>query len=399
MEKILMANPYTYKQAAQDGYNNLVIQYKKSDIFAGNIWFGGNTLHTCLDFLIWSGQEDIPQNGKTFLESALDVFNDLKDPTDWWRDDYGWWGIAFMLALNARLKLGYDDSLVAKVQTALQSVCWTRFNANWRDTTYNHSVPIPGATSDNAVAAAPNILGGVFNDAPDSTNPPMSGRNSVTNELFWKLAQRMAGYFPTDPNYKVRVANATKWFQQWLSLPLGKGILNSQNLVLERPTGNKKAHDAGYDWYWSGDQGLMIEALPTNDPNRNNIVQSVIKNMVANGILHENVAGLLPGQVLHGFLADYATGKGIFMRNLVRFIAGNKPPQLVTFIKTNASAIWGNRDQSTNQFTFNWDRAAGYEPDPLRVNGKSDALCDLIMQASGQDALNAAMWIAPNDPI
>jgi hypothetical protein len=87
------------------------------------------------------------------------------------------------------------------------------------------------------------------------------------------------------------------------------------------------------------------------------------------------------------------------MRNLVRFIAGNKPPQLVTFIKTNASAIWANRNRSTNQFTFNWDRAAGYEPDPLRVNGKSDALCDLIMQASGQDALNAAMWIAPNDPI
>ena len=41
----------------------------------------------------------------------------------------------------------------------------------------------------------------------------------------------------------------------------------------------------------------------------------------------------------------------------------------------------------------------GHEPTVLSVDGKSSALSYLIMQAAGQDALNAALAIAPDKQI
>ena len=124
------------------------------------------------------------------------------------------------------------------------------------------------------------------------------------------------------------------------------------------------------------------------------IAKSTISNMTdGQGVLHEN----LGFQTLLGqFLADYATGKGIFMRNLseLNAAAGN---QFDTFIKLNAASIWCNRVKGTCQFKFNWDSAPGYEPDIL--TGKSQDLCNLIMQAAAQDALNAAVRISPNGQI
>ena len=60
---------------------------------------------------------------------------------------------------------------------------------------------------------------------------------------------------------------------------------------------------------------------------------------------------------LDQFLGDYATGKGIF--------------------------------------TFNWDRMKGYEP--IDLTSKRSRLDQIVTQAAGRDALNAALLVVPPD--
>ena len=104
---------------------------------------------------------------------------------------------------------------------------------------------------------------------------------------------------------------------------------------------------------------------------------------------------------LQVFEPDYANGKGIFIRGLIHVSVAEPGNPFAALIKQNASAVWCNRpDKDTNQFAYNWNGVAGYEPTKLESQGNaSQALCNLVMQAAGQDALNAAMWIAPNEQI
>lgn len=106
-------------------------------------------------------------------------------------------------------------------------------------------------------------------------------------------------------------------------------------------------------------------------------------------ILHEKWYGL-EEDPFSDFKADYAAGKGVFMRSLASYVAGltNSPNKedLVQFIDKNANAVWNNRG-SDNQFTLNWNLKAddqnppaGQEPGSLP--GPVTDLNDLIMQTS-----------------
>jgi hypothetical protein len=380
----------TYATAAAQGFDLLADQYKTSDIFAGNFWFGGNAFHTCLDYMLRAKTTDT----KSVLTTAWRIYEAAQSNKGWWRDDYGWWGNAFLLALNNRGRLGYGDpvynSLFNSMTSATQN-CWDLMTKNWSQTAF-------GGPKDNAHGSA-SIIGGVFNVAETLDEPPMQGRNCVTNEGYWLLSLGLAQRMPEKPQYSQAAKSMQAWFQRWLALPAQQpGVLNDKGLVLERPTGN--ATDS--TWYWSGDQGLFASALYRSGANRSKAIEIARRarsNMTdGQGIIHENLEFEQHGQ-LQGFVADYATGKGIFMRGLVDLGTAASNP-FAGFIKQNASAVWANRlDTKTNQFGFNWDRAAGYEPVRLSVSGKTQGLCDLIMQAAGQDALNAAMAISPSDPI
>lgn len=384
----------TYRSAAQAGFDVLTTQYKTPHVFDGNFWFGGTTLHTCLNFLVAANETDV---NAQILPAAHAVYRDLSNNPGWWKDDYGWWGIAFTFAVEHRRALGYSgdahDAMFHDLLAAAES-CWAQTASNWRDTTYNRRVR--HGRSDNADGTA-NILGGTFNNSPDSTNPPLSGRNAVTNEGFWILSQRLASLSPGNPDYAKMAAAARKWFGQWLAFPRNHpgrtGILNQAGLVLERPTGN--ATDPA--WFWSGDQGLFIQALSPSDPIAHSIAAAVISNMTdASGVLHENLQ-FLNFTDLQTFAGDYGTGKGIFMRNFLPLVLAN-PAKYAAFVKANASAVWCNRSHN-NQLTYNWNPAGGGEPTILRVDGKSDQLCDLIMQGAGLEALTAAVYIAAGEKI
>jgi hypothetical protein len=113
----------TYATAAAKGFLQLVSLYKTSDLFKDNFWFAGNAFHTCLDYMIYAKVNDAngkgvignDVNGNRVVQKALDIYNSLlppppAPPPGWWRDDYGWWGNAFVLAYNNRAPLGYGDS-------------------------------------------------------------------------------------------------------------------------------------------------------------------------------------------------------------------------------------------------------------------------------------------------
>jgi hypothetical protein len=103
----------TYATAADKGFQYLVSLYQTPDMFKDNFWFGGNAFHTCLDYMIYAKVNDT--NG--VVQTAHDIYIKLvtpplppAPPPGWWRDDYGWWGNAFVLAYNNRAPLGYGDS-------------------------------------------------------------------------------------------------------------------------------------------------------------------------------------------------------------------------------------------------------------------------------------------------
>lgn len=385
----------TYKTAAASGFSYLTTLFTAKDCFENNFWFGGNAFHTCLDYLIYAKVLDNP--GPGIVPAAYGIYKAAQTNPGWWRDDYAWWGIAFVLALDNRQTLGYGtvqyDPLFNAIATAAGD-CWNYLQKNWRNTAY-------GSVSQDNAACPANITGGTYNQSPeDNDNPPMQGRNSVTNEGYWLLSLGLARLNPTVPWFASAANDEAAWFQKFLAFPpnrgCGTGILNANGLVLERPGGNQTASA----WYWTGDQGLFSRAMFVSTVNRPlalTIVNATIQRLSDDkGILHENL-GFMEYDNLRQFLADYATGKGIFMRGASIVNSGPAGGPFNDFIKRNATAVWCHKQGS--QFTFNWNGASCREPTLLVVPGKSTALCNLIMQAAGQDALNAAMLIAPNEQI
>jgi hypothetical protein len=404
--------PETYTTAAAKGFARLVGLYETyntpyhsptngetSLLFDGNFWFGGNALHTMLDYLIDRRLEDKP-----ILDMGLAVYKKYSSEfggSQWWRDDYAWWGNAFLQVLNHRDALGYGNPSYSQLMNQLvvhTHWCWKELTGSWYSGAYGER--------DNAASGA-DVTGGVFNIPYDDEttppgNPPMKGRNSVTNEGYWLLSQGLAKFprNPGDPDFSGKAADMQKWFGKWLSDKYRPGLRDPRGLVPERPMGNA----ANTEWCWTGDQGLLFRALTNagEDDTAREIAHAAFKNLSApdqkgRDILHEHL-----GASFSGFEVDYATGKGIFVRNLVD--AGVKPSNCpyAQDIKQNAAAVWRNRlDTTTNQFSYNWAGATSPEPLQLieRLTGKIQPLCNLVMQASGLDALNAAMLIAPSEEI
>jgi hypothetical protein len=396
LEEVAMASD-TFGSAAKTGFDLLWSRFNKTT-FDGNFWFAGNTFHTCLDYLINSGVGDTDGNVVT---AGHQLYLDLYKASDWWRDDYAWWGDAFVVAIGNRSALKLTDpqyNAVFDAMSAAAAYCWQRMNNVWRDEPY-------GGPRDHAAGSA-NIRGGVFNqpykDCEDQVAKIMQGRNSVTNEGYWLLSLGMQRLFPS-PAYEQAAAAMGNWVQQWFARtpvcgkPTGlAGLLDDECHVLERPMGQISIPS----WYWSGDQGLMSRALIEAGVQKDRalqIVNAAIKTMSDDQcVLHENLAFTNAG--LSGYLGDYATGKGIFMRSLR---AVNTGKTFDKYIVNNARAVWCNRHQDDNypnQFTFNWDRKKGYEP--IDLTSKGNPLDLAITQAAGLDALNAALLVvSPDTPV
>lgn len=377
----------SFKEAAGESFKILASNYKtvkKDGHFGGNFWFAGNSLHTCLDYMIHAPAPD----SAYVVRAAHDYYEASSTNRDWWRDDFGWWGRALLLAVRYQDQLGYDalhnpwySDLVPWV-----GKCLTTLRDGWQDSAY-------GPADHAAGTPAKPIKGGVSNVPPSiGYSSDMFGRNSVTNEGYWLLSDNLANWKDFRNRWSAdaatEAARIKAWFNQWLP-PNGAGLIDGRGLVLERPLGNTNAAA----WCWTGDQGLLAAALCASGDKdtASKIASATMKHMTVNGILEED----LPKEV-STFEVDYATGKGICLRGLVELCLLTKDQQLTKFIKDNARAVWGGWDKK--QFSYSWTGGPRVLKSPSEKD-KPQALCDLVVLTAGQDALNAAMRLAPGEKI
>jgi hypothetical protein len=70
----------TYKEAAANGYALLAQRYKADvSTFEGNIWFAGNTLHACLNYLLAANETTDSQG---ILPAGCKIYASLVHSSD-----------------------------------------------------------------------------------------------------------------------------------------------------------------------------------------------------------------------------------------------------------------------------------------------------------------------------
>jgi hypothetical protein len=401
-----VATMTTFADATSLASERLATQYQdpSTPIDGGSYWFLGDALHAYLRSLLATGATDEKHR---LLQYAYDnvylkVSHDPQDPGVW-RDDYGWWGCAFCVALRNRQALCYGnsdyDALFGELLEEAKR-CWCRINRNWRDITYSAKI-------DHAKADA-DIQGGAANQIENPPEPmSLAGRNTVTNAGFWLLSLELETLSQDPPNGG-RADRSTQWFDAWISRGTGSpGLFGSAGLVLERPTGNR----AYPTWCWTGDQGVvMVDLLRASEragstPSTNSLAAKIAAAVIAHMTVKVGDARILTEDLRfrdHGFddfTVDYSTGKGICMRHLgdaCRILGpGWRDAVCGQFIRDNASAVWDTRDTANGgQIRFNWS-----PPPPDRPIIGHDTLQPLVFQASGLDALSVAASFWPHEPI
>lgn len=369
---------YTYRQAADEGFNRLHALWDKNPFTGGTFWFAGNTLQVVVDYLAMTGQRD----SHSFLCDSLAIFDSIvpdKDPKNWpknsfsgfWLDDYGWWGVALTKAYACREALGLSVGLQARVRQ-LAINCWTGMHLGWQDTPAG-----PGL----------EIIGGI----PNTTNNgvELAGKNCVTNELYWLLSLNLSRALD-DPSYLDPSTDSAKWF---LAAKNESRLLSKTGMVYERFDGLPFFDSS---WTWLGDQGLFLHcclAAASAPLKASDIAAAVRANCVdpKTGVLFEDLCKDPQ------YYLSYATGKGIFMRNLMllneSFVWHEVYDEL---IKSNATAVWNNRLPDGN-FRFYWGKEKP-EPDP-KSWGFDETAVKIVLQANGLSALTASLDRYSNEQI
>jgi hypothetical protein len=361
----------TYREAAECAYQRVLeLIGPDSSVFVGppnGYWHQANTLDTCLQYLVRSRQPDsqnLTANAikKVFYprmkEKEKETDPDPLPPVKWgcwsrhfggpWSDDYGWWGCALYRAYQNRAMLKYNDQFASDIITLAKN-CFNALTVAWDDS-----------------EAAPNsgIKGGAWNH--EELSQALTGRNCVTNEVFWLLSQQLFN-LEGGADYK-KQSKRSKAFFLAADGEHDQLLFNDKGLVLERFKGMINESPG---WYWAGDQGLFIAVCLGSKA-----IDGVDLSNKANTIAKNVTASMLDSQkVFHDMLSpnpdfndDYATGKGVFMRSWSMwgdetYRRMNRPDNFKELILKNANAVWNNRPHPNDttptkkkyQFGFNWN--------------------------------------------
>jgi Glycosyl hydrolase family 76 len=256
-------------------------------------WHAGNTLDTYVTYLAQAGKRD----DQGIVAESLPIFQTPPDPPDppkkpqdiWWRDDYGWWGIAFLNAADNASTLGIEnirDDCVTAAEAG-----WMVMMADWEDPTHYHQ--------------------GVRND-PSGQN---TETNTITNVLFFMLSLRL--YLRDSKKYSHALLAAEGIFD-WFYPDKDKGpkrLFNNDGLVRYLPgSGDERAWSADQGWFWRAYIDLFSV---TNAERKDRIVNltgllqpAIISKIFQNGVVREQIDGILH----KNFDVDFATGPGVFLR-------------------------------------------------------------------------------------
>jgi hypothetical protein len=347
-----------------------------------DFWKRGNTIDACLNFVIalkekWPLDKEvlsIQHSVRNMLEKNLAFFYSY-DPRNLWADDFGWWGI---MALNAyRFLKDIGEKELADAYLKLSTdLCW-EYKKN---TAYDHSdiaKPVPHGCRNG-----------------DANGQSLGVKNTVTNVLLFLLSIRIYRLtsdegIKDNEKYLDMAWSQWRWFEHWFSLTeyeYLKMITPTSGLVQERPMAFfegsgyvDKTHPTWCEsWVWSGDQGMLLQALTDMIAVKDNLAlwhsnkrlepELDLKNfehrlrdliqIIGRGIktaLVGSTDGIIREAPFycsfgpeHG--RDYVAGRGILMRYL-----GNKDVMKlldVDFnenIKSTLEALWKTRDSENNQ--------------------------------------------------
>jgi hypothetical protein len=328
-------------------------------------WHAANTLDAYITYLVAAKQ----RVADDVWSDALRIFNNFAGTPQspkWWRDDYGWWGIAFLNAAPNAEALGIDASIC--IENADR--CWQIMNYDW---------------VHNRNADAPDKPLGVRNN-PSKQTPGVA--NTITNVLFLMLGIRR--YETSDPKNRDKDSLATAgavfdWF--YPSEADKSRLLNDDGLVRETPgVSDNRAWSADQGWFWR-----VCLTLEEYDATRKDKIDSLFPTLgdkILANVFNNKVAHELPDP--RNFDINYVTGPGVFMRQFV-------------FINSFKANIWSDLIQQTAQgasdysgWQQDWttikpgcwhDGPCEYEP----LRNKTFALWDLTRKTSAQDAFNAFM--------
>ncbi|MGG6269382.1 glycoside hydrolase family 76 protein [Leptolyngbya sp. AN03gr2] len=254
----------------------------------------------------------------------------------WFRDDDGWWAIAWIRAYDLTGEQKYLDQ--AKV------IFWD-MTTGWDDV----------------------CNGGLYWHKRE-----LNYKNAITNGLLMSVAAKLNLREPNDKRYLEWTQKIWEWYQQ-------SGMINADNLVNDGLDSNCRNNGKTT---WTYNQGVLIGALVdlyrgTKDAEllkqAEAIADASIVKLSRNGILRE------PCEDNNDCGNDGPQFKGIFMRNLADLYQVRPKPTYREFIQRNAESIWANRNEQ-NQFGLNWASSVD----------KADA----TRQTSAIDALNAAIALS-----
>lgn len=409
-----------------DGYGWLLADY----------WKGGNTLDAVINYLCTSGLQDT----RKFVERSLKLYGHKSKYPDGgaWRDDYGWWGKAFVNAYINAKKLGLDDATTKKCLAEADN-CWTILN---KSASENQSYGKGFDTAKKLVGAAycawNNDGAAEYFKSDTSRFLDPHTPNSITNAGYLAISTELRD----NPNIKYRSVIST-CYEEWLLMAFEfsasgfpNALLNDYSLIREtvRP-------DMHMNWCfdldraWSADQGIYIynmlvatskeSFLPPAIKTR---IQKLLdrllswyspyplngdknaptrswNSLIVDGIFRDFETKTIPSFLdanLSNYNNNYVTGPGVFTRYLgngFALLSDQYKELFRPILEKSATSAWENRDQNTDQIRcwyapfekspywqyYQWDKEHNNERDP------DNKLWELAPQVAGLDLFVACL--------
>ena len=369
----MMADADDYPEPAKRAYVDLKDAWEQT---GSDFWRLGHSFDSVIDYLAMVDRSEASDFAEVVLTKYLEGGGA-------WYDDFAWWGIAGLRAAQRSDLFGW------------RSLDFRRFALDsWK--TLDGNAPYGWDRADHAKFAdyEPLFDGGVWNHVvDDGCNPSASSpdhlcgrQNTVTNALYLVLANRLSlDALVTTPAYLEAANREYAFLRKWFAFDRAhdskRALLHvhlqgggTRALVRERVSSFLSGNtDVAYqrDWYWTGDQGLILSALvdrmrmvPSGSPEYGQLLATarqviagtrdhlVDRDMDRRGILRSWRPDSVPG----GDDKDYWTGIGVYMRSLLYAYQTNtelkndlQQQDAQDFIRANAEYVAKHPDRSTSE--------------------------------------------------
>jgi hypothetical protein len=271
----------------------------KATEWTGDNWRKANTLQAVAEY--WNTSPAGPRRDKAMdlMVKGYKFYSSVKSSPTIWVDDFGWWAGFFtdLYAYDQKLPNPFDpDNLWIEI-----IYCYERMQKN-RDLEF----------------------GGIWND-PD-INGASREKNTITNSWMLNIAWCLFIHVNSHLEYKEVAESQYIWLttgQYRANKPTDWRLHTPEKVLLWLP------HNGPTDsehLCWTGDEGVFLRGITyyvnsINPSSKNKLLQTYLELIDAslkvfvnpNGIVHESEYNALWGN-------DLATGKGVFMRLVTRFV-------------------------------------------------------------------------------